>query len=181
MQPPPSDAPGASLEEKFLLLGEATYLFMNSPVHRTYPVHQLLSFVLTPLRLGQARMYRSAKGPVGFVAWAYLTVEASESYSRGRRVLLPEDWNAGDQLWFVEFVAPFGHGPRIVEDLRRNVFPFSQARSLHRHSDGRPPKVVHWRGVEFSADAGMRIGASSVDVAATAIQHEAGSMLGGLA
>lgn len=138
-------APDA-LTQKMLLLGEATYLFLNSPLHLGYAVHQLTTFLLTPLRLGQFRIYRSARGPVGFVAWARLTPEAAQDYALQRRPLEPADWNAGDQLWFIEFIAPFGHAPRIVDDLRRNVFPQERARSLRRHVDGRPPVVVHWRG-----------------------------------
>ena len=136
------------MTQKMLLLGEATYLFLNSPLHLGYAVHQLSNFILTPLRLGQFRIYRSAKGPVGFVAWAWLTGQAGEDYARQRRALQPDDWNAGDQLWFIEFIAPFGHGPRIVADLRHRVFPNAMAQSLRRHADGRLPMRVRWRGVK---------------------------------
>ncbi len=138
-------------EEKMLLLGEATFLFLNSPLHLRYALHQLPTFVLTPLRLGQYRIYRSAKGPVGFVAWAFLTEPTARDYALLRRDLQPEDWNAGTQLWFIEFVAPFGHGPRIVSDLRRNVFGGATALSLRRYTDGRPSAVVQWHGSEAAA------------------------------
>lgn len=141
-----ANAPDARTQ-KMLLLGEATFLFLNSPLHLGYAVHQLTTFILTPLRLGQFRMYRGAKGPVGFVAWAHLTPQAAEDYALQRRPLKPEDWNAGDQLWFIEFIAPFGHGPRIVADLRQNIFPRERAQSLRRHADGRLPTRVRWRGV----------------------------------
>lgn len=143
--PPPTAAPDA-LTQKMLLLGEATFLFLNSPLHLGYAVHQLTTFILTPLRLGQFRIYRSARGPVAYVAWAWLTAAAAEDYALQRRGLTPADWNAGDQLWFIEFIAPFGHGPRIVADLRQNVFPRAVAQSLRRHTDGRPPTRVRWRG-----------------------------------
>jgi len=135
-------------QEKMVLLGEATFLFLNSPLHLRYAVHQLPTFILTPLRLNQYRIYRSAKGPVGFVAWAWLTDEAARDYALQRRELVPADWNAGSALWFIEFVAPFGHGPRIVADLRKQVFPSATALSLRRYSDNRPPQVVGWRGAE---------------------------------
>lgn len=144
------------LTQKMLLLGEATYLFLNSPLHLGYAVHQLPTFILTPLRLGQFRMYRSAHGPVGYVAWAWLTAAAAEDYTLQRRGLVPADWNAGDQLWFIEFIAPFGHGPRIVADLRRNVFPHAIAQSLRRYRDGSPPTRVRWRG---AAVADQRVAA----------------------
>lgn len=148
------DAPDA-MTQKLLLLGEATFLFLNSPLHLGYAVHQLTNFILTPLRLGQFRMYRSAKGPVGFVAWARLTPQAAEDYALQRRPLKPEDWNAGDQLWFIEFIAPFGHGPRIVADLRQNIFPGERAQSLRRHADGRLPMRVQWRGVAADTPAAV--------------------------
>lgn len=143
--PSPSAGPDA-LTQKMLLLGEATFLFLNSPLHLGYAVHQLPTFILTPLRLGQFRMYRSARGPVGYVAWAWLTAAAAEDYAQQRRSLVPQDWNAGDQLWFIEFIAPFGHGPRIVADLRQQVFPQAVAQSLRRHADGRLPTRIRWRG-----------------------------------
>ena len=145
MQSPVPSRP-VSAEEKMLLLGEATFLFVNSPLHLRYAVHQLPTFILTPLRLGQYRMYRSAKGPVGFVAWAHLTAQAAADYASMRRDLTPQDWDAGDQLWFIEFVAPFGHARRIVADLRHAVFPRATALSLRRYTDGRTPSVVRWRG-----------------------------------
>ncbi len=145
-----TDAPDA-MTQKMLLLGEVTFLFLNSPLHLGYAVHQLTTFVLTPLRLGQFRVYRSATGPVGFVAWAWLTPEAADDYALQRRTLKPEDWKAGDQLWFIEFIAPFGHGPHIIADLRRNIFPNAVAQSLRRHADRRLPTRIRWRGVAASA------------------------------
>lgn len=148
---PQGDNRSVTTEQKLLLLGEATFLFLNSPLHLRYAVHQLPTFILTPLRLAQYRMYRGPQGPVGFVAWAYLTAQAAGDYASQRRELTPQDWNAGNQLWFIEFVAPFGHGRRIVSDLRTNVFPRATALSLRRHTDGRVPAVVGWRGVDVVA------------------------------
>ena len=141
-----------TVEQKIFLLGEATFLFLNSPLHLRYAVHQLPTFILTPLRLGQCRIYRSARGPVGFVAWAYLSAQVADDYVHQRRELTPEDWHSGDDLWFIEFIAPFGHARRIAADLRANVFPRAKALYLRRFTDGRPPTVVSWRGVEAAGD-----------------------------
>ena len=157
---PPTASPSApqpvTLEQKMMLLGEATLLLLQSPRHRGYALHQLDSYVLTPLRLGQFQIYRSRRGPVGFVAWAFLEPETARAYAAGDHELEPADWRAGDELWFIEFIAPAGHAATIVRDLRRRLFPDAQARSLRRYVDGRAPRIVHWWGATAAGDRPRR-------------------------
>lgn len=140
---------GADFADRMTTLGEVTYLAMQSPLHMRYSVAQLALFFVTPLRLGQCRVYRNKSGPVGFVAWARLSDAASADYTNDVRELTPLDWTSGTNLWFIEFLAPFGHSRRIVNDMRRSIFPISMARALKRDPNGGPSRIVEWRGVNY--------------------------------
>jgi cytolysin-activating lysine-acyltransferase len=129
-----------------VLLGEITYLFLNSARHQQYAVHQLAALAIAPIKLDQFRLYRSRKGPVGYVAWAWLSDAVAADYATGSRLLRPQELRSGPNLWFIEFLAPFGHAPRIACDLRDKIFPDKTARSMRHYGDGRPPQVRHWRG-----------------------------------
>lgn len=150
--PAPAVTPGSgSTEEKMLLLGEAAFLFLQSPPHLHYRMHQFAAHSLVPLRLNQFRIYRGPKGPVGFVAWAWLDDARSARYADGDTALAANDWRCGPHLWFVEFLAPFGHARRMVDDLRGGLFRREVARARRvRASDGRV-QLMRWHGVDVPA------------------------------
>lgn len=131
-----------------LLLGEATFLFLQSPPHLQYRLHQFAAHALAPLRLNQFRIYRGAKGPVGFVAWAWLDEARAARYAEGDTTLSADDWRSGPQLWFIEFIAPFGHARRMVDDLRSGLFRQQVARARRvRAADGHV-QLMRWHGVD---------------------------------
>jgi cytolysin-activating lysine-acyltransferase len=116
---------------------------MHSRHKQRYALFQLAALVTTPITLDQFRIYRNAKGPVGFVSWAWMSDEASDDYANDRRLLAPEDISSGSNLWVIELIAPFGHMRSIARDLRENVFAGKVGRSMSR-SENRPPRVVTW-------------------------------------
>lgn len=138
-----ADPSALSASERMFVLGEATWLLMHAKHQQHYALFQLAALVLTPIKLDQFRIYRGAKGPVGFVAWAWMSDEASDDYAHDRRLLTPDDIHSGPDLWLIEMVAPFGHLPAIARDLRDRVFPGKIGRSMSR-SDCGPPRVVTW-------------------------------------
>ena len=149
---PASPAPGAgTAEEKMLLLGEATFLFLNSPSHLHYRLHQFAAHAMVPLRLNQFRIYRGPKGPVGFVAWAWLDAGRAARYASGDTVLSADDWRSGPELWFIEFIAPFGHAQRMVDDLRGGLFRRQTARARRVRPDGGRVQLMRFHGVDVPA------------------------------
>ncbi|GAL22707.1 hypothetical protein JCM19235_4665 [Vibrio maritimus] len=51
-----------SVEKEMQLIGEVTWLLLQSPLHREYPLHVLESRFLTAIRLGQCRIFTAVTG-----------------------------------------------------------------------------------------------------------------------
>lgn len=143
--PVPTRGVVSPLGEQIFLMGELTYLLSHSPQHVGYTVGDMMRFFMAPIRLNQFRIYRTKDRPIGFVAWAYLHAAISEHYATGDYELQVKDWRSGQDLWFVEFIAPFGHAKRIVEELRSNIFVNASARFIRRQDGG--VKVVEIAGL----------------------------------
>lgn len=116
---------------------------MHGKQQQRYALFQLAALVTTPIKLDQFRIYRNAKGPIGFVSWAWMSDTASDDYANDRRLLTPDDINSGPHLWLIEMIAPFGHMHEIARDLRDTVFPGKIGRSMSRSEKG-PTRVVTW-------------------------------------
>jgi len=136
--------------ERLYCAGEALFLFASSPLHISYSVAQLATFLLKPIQLNQFRIYRTKDKPVGFVSWAFLSAEAAEAYSTDRRELRADDWISGDRLWIIDFIAPFGHAHAMHRDLRCNMFPNHRAMSVRRHPQGHILKIVEHQGINVA-------------------------------
>lgn len=106
------------------ILGEVMQLFLASEKHSDATLKELRSSVLPPVSLNQFRIYRDSQGiAVGWVCWAYFSEQNAKDYMAGDFDFNLEAWNSGEQLWFVDYIAPFGHALKMAEDLKHNVFP----------------------------------------------------------
>jgi hypothetical protein len=55
--------------------------------------------------------------------WARLSDSISVQMKCGTYHLRPNDWNSGDNLWFVDLIAPFGHGKDVARFVIKNPPP----------------------------------------------------------
>jgi len=62
----------------------------------------------------------------------------------------PGDWNAGDRLWVVDVVAPYGGLDAITEDLRKRVFPDRTFKVICPAPEGGRPSVQELKGVQVT-------------------------------
>ncbi|MCG9664087.1 hypothetical protein C9980_03225 [Vibrio mediterranei] len=106
-----------SNEKEMQLIGEVTWLLLQSPLHREYPLHVLESRFLNAIRLGQCRIYYDSKGPIGLVTWAQVTEVWHQKLMEQDEWLPEEEWNRGNYLWFMDFIAPFGNCTSIRRSL----------------------------------------------------------------
>ncbi|WP_404404524.1 toxin-activating lysine-acyltransferase [Pelagibacterium halotolerans] len=112
--------PAAKLAQ---LQGEALDLFRASERHRDATISEFSVSILPAIHFDQFRIYRDAKRPVGWVSWAFMTADEGRGYMAGNFDFQISTWIGGDYLWFIDFIAPYGHAAKIAEDLRSNVFP----------------------------------------------------------
>jgi len=134
-----------------LLIGEITSLLLLSPVHRKFQVRDIADIILPAIDLGQYRLYRNAKRqPIAFVTWGYFNEKTEAEYLNGKTVLSEKELKSGNILYMLDFIAPYGHAKKVINDLRNNVFPNSEAKSLHFIEQGKPrKKIKKFHGVNF--------------------------------
>jgi len=111
-----------SAQERMQRLGSISWLMLHSELHCQYRMGDLVDRFMPSLSHDQYRYYEINGQPIGFCNWAWLTDEVEAKVQSSNYVLEPQDWVGGQNLWFMEFIAPFDHARAMVRDLRRNVF-----------------------------------------------------------
>jgi cytolysin-activating lysine-acyltransferase len=92
-------------QTRFQLLGEITALCMNSKLHSGYRINDITNNFLPPINLDQLRIYKKGSTPIALITWAYLDEETENKYINEQYDLRLNDWNKGDRLWFIDFIA----------------------------------------------------------------------------
>jgi cytolysin-activating lysine-acyltransferase len=137
--------------ELYRLIGEITTLMMYSKVHSKFMILDIADIILPPIQLNQFRIYRDGnKKPVGFVSWAFFDDKTEKKYISGKAVMSLEEWNSGNNLFFTDFIAPFGHTKKMFKDLTHNIFPDSHAKTLRFTDQGKHRKnLIHLYGKNY--------------------------------
>lgn len=149
MIPTPSQ-PTTNTISYYEALGMMMWLMKHADYHSQWPLWNVEADILPALLHGQVKLYfDDEQNPVGFVTWAWLDDASQEQALLDEEPLEFDQWNCGEQLLFVDFVAPWEHTKNIMIDLRTNVFQEDQAISLSRNPNGTIRKVYCWKGVSF--------------------------------
>jgi cytolysin-activating lysine-acyltransferase len=137
----------APAADKFAVLGKLAWLWMNSPLHRDWTVDLLSGFALPPIELGQYLLLERDGMPVAYCSWAHLSSRAEAAYMLDASHIALADWNGGDHLWFVDWVAPFGKADSWeMKKQLEEKFPTSVARAIRVKRGGRTARVMEFRG-----------------------------------
>lgn len=135
------------------LFGAMVWLWMQSPVHRPCPIHELERLLLPALKTGQfvlALQNDALQQPAGLLTWAHFDAEAEQRYLQSLdRTLQPVDWQAGDRPWILDWVVPFGHVHAMTRAIQR-LLPQALWRSLYHKGDATGLKVMHFKGTQVS-------------------------------
>lgn len=100
---------------------DSLYLFDKSPIHREYSVADFSHFILLPLLHDKLRVFYEDDKPVSLVTWCWLTHQESEDFLNDEYAPDEEAFrrNAGDKLWGMDFIAPFGHALLTMRRMRQ--------------------------------------------------------------
>ena len=131
---------GAKLAGRLPFLGHVTWLATRSAAHRLLFLQDREWRVVPPLMLEQFKLYfdRKASGlPVAYVSWAYLTQQDEKDFVAHQRIA-PGAWNAGDRLWLVDFMTPFGGARSILNDMYGAVHKGRDVNLLYPFDGGKP-------------------------------------------
>lgn len=133
--------------DKFTVLGKLAWLWMNSPLHHYWEVDLLSRFALPPIELGQYLLLERDGMPVAYCSWAHLDSRAEAAYMLDASHIALADWNGGDHLWFVDWVAPFGKADSFeLKNRLADRFPTSVARAIRVKQGSRTGRVMEFRG-----------------------------------
>jgi cytolysin-activating lysine-acyltransferase len=133
-------------------LGQAVWLMMNSPAHKHLFITDLEWLVTPPVALRQFCLWRRHNTPFAFASWAFLNEEAEQRLFTGQRRLGPGDWKAGDRLWLVDLVAPFGGAEEILNDLKNKAFPDREIKAIAPNKEGNGFNAVTLAAKEGSGE-----------------------------
>ena len=120
-------------DEQKAALADILWLCSHSSLHKRYPLHIFHDRFLPSLKLQQYILSHDQDGrPVGFCNWIYLPQERLSKVAKAQCDIELKDWSASRkfeglsggnrQLFFPEFLAPFGHCRPMVRYLREQVF-----------------------------------------------------------
>ena len=107
----------------------------------------LQQWLLPAILTRQMRMYRKNGKPHAFVTWARLSQEVEEAFVLNTSSLQPKDWQSGERIWFIDWIAPFGGTREMTRDLKENVFPNDVGRFLRMKEGSDTLNVFYVHGV----------------------------------
>ena len=130
------------------VFGSVVWLMMHSKSDRDLPLHTLSKLVLPPIKYRQFVLATEGGKPVFYLSWANLNEEAESRYLKNTPLCMHEDdWDSGDRMWIIDWVAPFGHSYAITRILERRLFATRWARSLYHRGNEKGLRVMTFHGI----------------------------------
>ena len=113
-------------------------LMSRSDVHKTWTVEDIGRLIIPAIIHNKIRFFVVNGKTVGFVTFAFLSEEAEEGYVNKTRKLQPSDFKGEEgTLWFIDFIAPFGHVRPFIQELRKEFRPKYKIAKIKRATTGR--------------------------------------------
>ena len=139
--------PRTDMPDYFDDLGKISWLWMSSPLQRDWTMQLGARFLLPAIAAGQFHVIERDGAPVAYCSWAWLSAEAEAAYMIDPSKVLANDWQSGDRLWFVDWVAPFAATDSW--NLRRAMmqrFPHEVARAIRVKREKNKARVMEFKG-----------------------------------
>jgi len=135
----------------YTCVGFALELLSKSEYHRQHSLGDYFRTEILPAYgFGQFRFYVNDQGiPTGLVTWAWLSDEVQAEIHKTGRALQRSEWRSGENLFFNDFVTPYGTMKPVLRDFTKNVFPMEIATSLRRNADGSVRRINRWIGANY--------------------------------
>jgi len=114
--------PGASvIQHRMNVLGCLSFLAARCDLHSRLPLRVLDAIFMPAVEHGCVRLFNNDAGlPCAALIWAKLGDDTSRRMVFEGRLPSGDEWNGGANLWFLDLLAPFGHGQQIAKHIARN-------------------------------------------------------------
>lgn len=116
---------------------DGLFLFATSEDHRYYSVAEFYQYFIYPLMYDKLRVWRDDTGkPIALFTYCFLSEDKAQQFLDDEYTIQEEDYKAedGDEIWGIEFIAPFGHARKVVSDLKQEY--------AEKYGVSRP---IYWR------------------------------------
>lgn len=128
------------------MLGAMVWLWFQSGLHREASIDNMMAYVLPVLKNGQFALFASADRPVGYFSWACFDAVAEAHYLQSDHCLRDiSDWHCGDNIWIVDWFAPFGHS-LAMSRIARQLFPNTVLHALYHKGSEKGLRIQAFSG-----------------------------------
>ena len=113
--------PKGPTDEHLLALGKLCFLAGFCPLHRSYRGAVLAGLFFPAVNHGCVRFFEDDNGATAAaLIWARLTDDAARRMLHEGVLPGEAEWTAGPNLWFLDLIAPFGHGRQVARHIARH-------------------------------------------------------------
>ena len=121
-------------------------LLSDSPYHHSYREEDIYRTIIPAIRNNQYLMTDDGDRLTGFMSWAFMLPEQAEGYVNKTRRLRAADFSRkqGD-LWFIDFIAPYGNVRQIIREFQAEFqprYPDIKFGKMFRRAKGYDARVI---------------------------------------
>lgn len=133
-------------------LGTVAWLMLHSELHKSLAIGQLATMYLPAIKSGQYILGIENDIAVFYAAWTKLSFEEERKFLiHGPLAITPESWQSGDRVWWMDWIAPFGHSNQAFRHSRHTLWPNMLARALYLPPDKtKVMRLIQVHGLEVS-------------------------------
>jgi len=133
------------------VLGSAVWLWIQSDTHKEISLKDLPCLLMPAIKTGQFVLAVEGGKPVFFLTWAEMDEAAEARYLDNPPEMMPlKDWNSGERIWFMDWVAPFGNTKKMYRIMTQVLFKDTYARSLYHRGYEKGIRVQDFHGRDYS-------------------------------
>ncbi len=137
-------------QQKLADFGSMWFLAGLVQKYNQYKVAELMQLIEPPLRLGQYKIFTSKGYPRAFITWASLNEENQIKFALEESYFGADQWASGENIWLVDLVAPFGHGPDVQKEIIANMTndemkTIQMVRARRKPSEDKPTRISQWK------------------------------------
>lgn len=106
-------------------LGRFAEIMSTSPAHANLPIHYIRNVIIPSIKHRQYAILFNERGrSVSYLIWAMLADDMHVQAIKGAPwELHPCEWNEGENLWIVDFVAPYAHARIALREYSKIIPP----------------------------------------------------------
>ena len=147
---------GDSPEKKFERVGMVSWLWYSSKLHLNWRLRIMMNSTVPAIETGQYALLLADGFPVAYCAWAYMDRAAERRYLDDPNAMQLADWTSGDRMWFIDWLAPFGHNALMYKEMCGAYHQDAIARSLRVKQGKSVARVFEFRGRNITAAAARK-------------------------